>query len=140
MSPSHLAVSIKEEVKKGRGIVPMIGAGVSADAGIPLTSNLPTHLWLCIGMALGIDGEEPFFLDAAACVNNNGCTICTFSARYLSHPKVVCWSSRLPTMVCPSELQHCRSSFSRNLCTTLRGPAAGWLGVVRVVVVNIVLL
>ncbi|MBL9132545.1 MAG: hypothetical protein JNG86_15175, partial [Verrucomicrobiaceae bacterium] len=48
---------IADEVASGVGIVPLLGAGVSAASGIPLVSQLPLHLTLCIGKALGLDGK-----------------------------------------------------------------------------------
>src|SRR5437867_12032719 len=49
---------IHDQVKNGKGIVPLIGAGLSASAGIPTRPDLLAYLQRCVTMALGLGDEE----------------------------------------------------------------------------------
>lgn len=48
---------IASAVQSGRAVIPLVGAGLSATAGIPTSDELLLYLKLCIGMALGLDGD-----------------------------------------------------------------------------------
>jgi hypothetical protein len=54
---SRFCDDIANEIKAGKGIVPLVGAGLSSSAGIPTTPELLQYLRLCIVMALGLDHE-----------------------------------------------------------------------------------
>jgi hypothetical protein len=49
---------LKEERNNGFGFVPLIGAGASAPAGVPLIYDIQKYLRRCIAMALGLAGPE----------------------------------------------------------------------------------
>ena len=45
------------EFKDGKSLVPLVGAGLSAPSGIPVTAELEKYLALCVAMALGLDEQ-----------------------------------------------------------------------------------
>lgn len=49
---------IRNELSKGLGFVPLIGAGFSAPSGIPLVNQLKVYLQRCICMALGAEDRH----------------------------------------------------------------------------------
>ncbi|MDR3401639.1 MAG: SIR2 family protein [Chthoniobacter sp.] len=62
-SPGILTVpqfceAIHKAVADGKGIIPLVGAGLSTSAGIPAGGELILYLKLCVAMALGLDGKD----------------------------------------------------------------------------------
>ena len=53
-STDDFCKAIREEIETGKGIVPLLGAGLSATAGIPTRPELMAYLKLCVAMALGL--------------------------------------------------------------------------------------
>ena len=53
----NFITDVETELKKGYGLVPFIGAGLSAPSGAPLVWEIKSYLERCIGLALGV--EEP---------------------------------------------------------------------------------
>jgi hypothetical protein len=48
---------ISDELQKGYGFVPFIGAGFSAPSGVPLVNDIKSYLERCIALALGLDAK-----------------------------------------------------------------------------------
>jgi hypothetical protein len=49
--------NIQDELAKGKGFIPLIGAGFSAPSGAPLLHDITEYLQRCICLALGAEGE-----------------------------------------------------------------------------------
>src|SRR5258708_2530901 len=45
----------KECIDRGRGLVPLIGAGISAPSGVPLITQLSKYLQRCVAISVGVD-------------------------------------------------------------------------------------
>jgi hypothetical protein len=54
--PSNIIQSIKDCIKKGIGIVPLIGSGMSAASGIPAGLDYQAYLFYCLARVFGTDG------------------------------------------------------------------------------------
>src|SRR5688572_5174228 len=58
VSTDRFCALVEHAVAVGDGIVPLLGAGLSAGAGIPTRPDLMLYLQWCVAKALGLDGEE----------------------------------------------------------------------------------
>ena len=58
ITQEDLCRSIFNEIQAGKGIVPLVGAGLSVPAGIPGTAELVLYLQLCVARALGLIGDS----------------------------------------------------------------------------------
>lgn len=56
LPPEEFCKDIWEEIERGQGLVPLVGAGLSAESGIPVGEELNRYLTLCIAKALGLHG------------------------------------------------------------------------------------
>ncbi|MBN2013150.1 SIR2 family protein [candidate division KSB1 bacterium] len=56
-SVSDVIRSIKESINNGLGIVPLIGAGMSAASGIPAGLDYQAYLFYCLARVFGTDGN-----------------------------------------------------------------------------------
>lgn len=52
------AQAIQGELRKGYGFVPLLGAGISAESGVPLIPEVTAYLAKCIARALGVYAEK----------------------------------------------------------------------------------
>jgi hypothetical protein len=57
-TPSGIIRSIKECIDQGRGIVPLIGSGMSAASGIPAGQDYKAYLFYCLARVFGTDGTN----------------------------------------------------------------------------------
>ncbi|MGD0552310.1 MAG: SIR2 family protein [Sedimentisphaerales bacterium] len=56
-TPSRIIDLIKECTKRGQGIVPLIGSGMSVASGIPAGSDYRAYLFYCLARVFGTDGK-----------------------------------------------------------------------------------
>ncbi|VAX38328.1 LSU ribosomal protein L3p (L3e), partial [hydrothermal vent metagenome] len=49
---------IKTELDKGYGFIPLLGAGLSAESGVPLIDEMKGNLAICVRRALGVFSDE----------------------------------------------------------------------------------
>ena len=65
LTPSDFIDSVHHSRQRGFGIVPLIGAGLSAPSGVPIITEVKSYLHKCVARCLGLDLPEAWWPEAS---------------------------------------------------------------------------